>query len=82
MAESVGDEPDEGGDRKRAAERCIDALRLLGIDRQIYELSTEIALAERNGDTERRDSLAQEHLELARKRSTLLPRAGVASTGI
>ena len=58
-----------------AAERCLDALRLMKVDRRISELTTDIAAAERNGEMERRDQLSTEHLELARRRSALLPRA-------
>ena len=82
MADSGLDEPEGVEERKRAAERCIDALRLLRVDRRIYELSTEIAAAERSGDNQRRDLLAQEHLQLARMRSTLLPGTGATSAGI
>jgi hypothetical protein len=44
------------------------------IDRRISQLSAEIALAERDGNTEQRDQLALEHLDLSRRRGTLLPR--------
>ena len=58
------------------AERCIDALRLLTVDRKIKELSAEIADAERNGDVELQNRLALEHLSLSRLRNSLLPNAG------
>jgi len=64
-----------------AATRCLDALQLMKIDRRISELSSQIGAAEREGDVENRDRLATEHLELARQRSALLPRAEVAQTG-
>jgi len=64
-----------------AAERCLDALRLMKVDRRISDLTAEIAAAERNGEIERRDQLATEHLELARRRSALLPRAEAMQTG-
>ncbi len=63
------------------AKRCIDALRLMKIDREIQELSARILAAERVGDIENRDKLATEHLELARQRSSLLPRAEAMQTG-
>ena len=74
----------EGGveDQQIAAERCLDALRLMQVDRRISELSAEVATAERNGDIERRDKLAIEHLELARRRSALLPRAETIGKGV
>ncbi len=61
-----------------AAQRCINALRLMKVDRQISDLTLAIAAAERNGELERRDRLATEHLELARRRSGLLPQAQAA----
>src|ERR1051325_2864232 len=67
--------------RELLAQRCIDALRLMQVDRQISDLSSEIAAAERNGATELRDRLATEHLELARRRSALLPKAQAMQTG-
>ncbi|HSS22272.1 MAG TPA: DNA primase [Pyrinomonadaceae bacterium] len=66
---------------QRAAERCLDALRLMRVDRRIGDLTSEIAAAERNGEFERRDKLATEHLELSRLRSALLPRAEAMQTG-
>ena len=65
-------------DTLAVAESCLMALRLMAVDRRINELGTEIATAERAGDTERRDRLALEHLELSRRRSVLLPRTEAA----
>jgi DNA primase len=65
-------------DTLAVAESCLMALRLMAVDRRINELGTEIATAERAGDTERRDRLALEHLELSRRRSALLPRTEAA----
>jgi len=62
-------------ERQLAAERCLDALRLLIVDRRIRELSSELAQAERSGELERRDQLAVEQLELTRLRAALLPKA-------
>jgi DNA primase len=67
--------------RQLAAERCLDALRLMKVDRRISDLTAEIAAAERNGELERRDKLATEHLELARRRSGLLPKAEAMQIG-
>jgi DNA primase len=61
------------------AESCLNALQLMAVDRQLNELGTEIAEAERAGDAERSNRLVMERLELARRRSTLLPRAETAS---
>jgi DNA primase len=72
-SESDPQEPDDV--RALTAERCLDALRLMNVDRRISDLTSEIAAAERAGEVERRDQLAVEHLELARRRSALLPKA-------
>jgi DNA primase len=60
------------------AESCLNALRLMTVDRRIRELGTEIAAAERVGDTEQLGKLALEHLEWARRRSALLPHTEAA----
>src|SRR5229473_6503894 len=57
------------------ADSCLDALRLMKIDRRIDELSSEVAEAERAGEAERRDRLALELLQLAKQRSDFLPQA-------
>ncbi len=53
----------------------------MNVDRRIGELRSEIAVAERNGETERRDSLSIEHLELTRRRDGLLPKAEAIQIG-
>jgi hypothetical protein len=67
--------------RESAAQKCIDALRLMQVDRRISDLMAEMAAAERNGATELRDRLATEQLELTRRRSSLLPQAQAVQTG-
>ena len=67
--------------RESTAQKCIDALRLMQVDRRITDLMAEMATAERNGATDLRDKLATEQLELTRRRSTLLPQAQAAQTG-
>lgn len=67
--------------RESSAQKCIDALRLMQVDRRISDLMAEMAAAERNGATELLDRLSTERLELARRRSTLLPQAQAAQTG-
>jgi len=51
------------------------------VDRRISDLMAEMATAERNGATALRDKLATEHLELARRRSALLPQAQAVQSG-
>ncbi len=77
---SSGEE--ENQDPQVLAEKCVNALRLMTVDRRISELSAEIAAAERNADGERRDSLVLEHLDLTRRRSALLPSAEAARSGV
>jgi DNA primase len=61
------------------AASCLNALRLMTVDRRINELRAELAEAERAGDSERSTSVAVEHLELTRRRAALLPMADAAT---
>lgn len=61
--------------RQLAAQKCIDALRLMNVDRRLSDLQSEIAVADRNGETDRRVELNIEHLALTRLRDRLLPKA-------
>ena len=67
--------------RESSAQKCIDALRLMQVDRRISDLMAEMAAAERNGANELLDRLSTERLELARRRSTLLPQAQAVQSG-
>jgi DNA primase len=60
------------------ADSCVDALRLMKLDRRIDELSSEVAEAERAGEAERRDRLSLQLLELAKQRASFLPAAQVS----
>jgi DNA primase len=71
MSESERAEGEAVDDTLAEADSCLNALRLMMVDRRISELSVEIAAAERVGDAERRDRLALEHLEWARRRKTV-----------
>ena len=73
---------EESGDPQKLAKDCIDSLRLMKVDLRINELGAEMAAADRNGDAERRDSLAREYLDLTRRRSALLPSAEAARSGV
>jgi DNA primase len=67
-------EPAESFDESLAdANSCLDALRLMKLDREIEELGTQIAEADRADDAERRDRLVMEKLELSKQRSKFLP---------
>jgi DNA primase len=58
-----------------AAESCLNALRLMKLDRHIDELSSELAEAERAGDAGLRDRLAIELLEFSKQRGEYLTKA-------
>jgi DNA primase len=60
------------------ADSCVDALRLMKLDRQIDELSSKVAEAERAGEAERRDRLSIQLLELSKQRASFLPAAQVS----
>jgi len=70
-------EPAESFDESLAdANSCLDALRLMKLDREIDEVSTQIAEADRADDNERRDQLVMKKLELSKQRSNFLPPHG------
>jgi DNA primase len=67
-------EPAESFDESLAdANSCLNALRLMKLDREIDELSAQIADADRLGENEARDRLAMKKLELSKQRNTFLP---------
>ncbi len=69
-------EPAESFDESLAdANSCLDALRLMKLDRDIDELSTQIAEADRAGDAQNCDRLVMKKLELSKQRSNFLPHA-------
>jgi DNA primase len=73
-------EPAESFDESLAdANSCLDALRLMKLDRDIEELTTQIAEADRAGEAERRDRLVMEKLELSKRRSNFLPQGKAAN---
>jgi DNA primase len=63
------------------AESCLWALRLMKVDRRIKDLAAEITRADRTGDADARDRLVMEDLELKRRRTALMPRAGSVTPG-
>jgi len=79
MGDSLSPEEQSNDGRKFIAEGCLQTLRLMKVDRRIDELKTELAAAERNGDTGRLAQLVTEQLELTRQRTALLPQAEAAS---
>ena len=74
LARLMMNEPAESFDESLAdANSCLDALRLMKLDREIEELSSQIAEADRAGKDEERDRLAMKKLELSKQRSIYLP---------
>ncbi|HXD32248.1 MAG TPA: DNA primase [Pyrinomonadaceae bacterium] len=71
MSDSLLSEEQTHEGRKLSAERCIETLRLMKVDRRIDELRTELAAAERNGDSERIQQLVNAQLELTKQRAVL-----------
>lgn len=63
------------GELRVAAEKCLDALRLVNIDRRIREVSAEIAAAERLGDQARVVELISEYGGLDRQRKSFEPQS-------
>jgi hypothetical protein len=56
----------------------VDALRLMKLDREIEEMRSEAAEADRAGEAERRDTLLAQILELSKQRAGFLPAAQVS----
>jgi len=54
-------------------------LRLMKLDRDIDELSSRIAEADRAGENELRDQLAMKKLGLSKQRSSFLPNGRAAN---
>lgn len=74
-------EPTEAFDEAMAqADSCLNALRLMKLDRQIDDLSSQVAEAERAGEAERRDQLSLQLLELSKQRGNYLPAVHVSKT--
>jgi DNA primase len=79
MSEPQRDEGEAVDDTLVNAESCLNALRLMMVDRRINELGIEMATADRIGDDEQRNKLALEQLEWARrKRQMINAEAGAA----
>jgi DNA primase len=79
MSDTLAPEEQNNDGRKFVAERCIETLRAMKVDRQIDELKSELAAAERNGDEKRLSELVMEQLQLTRQRAALHPLAEAAT---
>jgi len=67
-------------DAMTQADSCLNALRLMKLDREIDELGAQVAEAERAGEAEKRDKLSLQLLELSKQRGNYLPAAQVSKT--
>jgi len=74
----VRPEDEKDADTRLAFQKCLDALRLVNIDRRIRELSAEIAIAEREGDDARRVELITEYGACDRLRKSFEPQSQIA----
>lgn len=77
----IGESPDvgqKGYDPRVVAEKCLDALRLVNINRHMRELGVEIAAAERAGDDKRLLELTSEYGNLDRLRKSFEPQSQIA----
>ena len=63
-------------------EECVCTFRLMKLDHHIEELRAQLAMAERVGNSEKVSRLSTEQIELARRRSTLLPKAETMRPGV
>jgi len=74
----IGFDADKDADLRLSVERCLDALRLVNIDRRIRELSAEIAAAERDGDEAKTVELISEKFNLDLLRKSFEPQSQIA----
>jgi hypothetical protein len=63
-------------------EECVYTFRLMKLEHRIEELRAELAIADREGDSERVSKLSTEQIELARRRGALLPKAEAMRTSL
>jgi DNA primase len=78
MGAVQSDEEKQLDARVMAAARCLDAIRLVNIDRRIRELSAELAIAERVNDIARVEQLSSEYSGLDKLRKTYEPQSQIA----
>ncbi len=76
----ITEQPESFDDALTQADSCLNALRLVKLDRHIDELTSEIAEAERAGEAEKRDRLSMELLELSKQRGGFLHQAPVSKS--
>lgn len=74
--------PEKSEERLLVAERCLDRLKLMRIDRRIEELKVELAEAQRSSDQERLAILSNEQIQLTRLKGALMPKAEAMQPGL
>ena len=74
ISDSLREEGEALDDSMAVAKSCLNALRLLSLDRKLTRISSDLAAAERAGNAERSDKLALDYLELTKRKGDLLPR--------
>jgi hypothetical protein len=74
----IGPQDEKEAELRVAVEKCLDALRLVNIDRRIRELSAEIAAAERDGNEARAMELISEKFGLDIQRKSFEPQSQIA----
>ena len=74
----LGPQEEKEADLRIAVEKCLNALRIVNIDRRIRELSTEISAAERDGNEARVLELISEKFELDLLRQSFEPQRQIA----
>ncbi|HET6862712.1 MAG TPA: DNA primase, partial [Pyrinomonadaceae bacterium] len=77
IGETQWEEGDNAPSFRVLAEKCLDALRLVNIDRRIRELNAEIASAERTGDETKMVELISEYSGLNRRRRSFEPQSQI-----
>jgi len=72
-----------GSNEHYVAEECVLTFRLMKIEQRIEELRRELALAEREQDSERVSRLSAEQIQLSSRRQAMLhPQSEAASRSI
>lgn len=78
MTQSDNSEDEQHDALQLKAERCLDALRLMNINRRILELQAEIGEAERTSDEAKLSRLTAEYVGLDKLRKAFEPQSQIA----
>jgi DNA primase len=74
---SVQPEDAKDSDLRISLRRCLDAMKLVNLDRRLRELGADIAQAERDGDNGRLTELYTEYMECDRLRKSFEPQSQI-----